>query len=98
MRTPQRTLATLALGLTGISALTGAQANNTAAQQAAAQPGEMVVTATKREARIYDVPMAISAFSAKNLELAGIGDLVDIGKFVPNLNVTEYSAGAHGVG
>ncbi len=93
MRTPQRTLATLALGLTGISALTGAQANSTAAQQAAAQPGEMVVTATKREARIYDVPMAISAFSAKNLELAGIGNLVDIGMFVPNLNVTEYSAG-----
>jgi iron complex outermembrane recepter protein len=54
---------------------------------------EVVVTATKREAGIYDVPVAISAFTDKTIELSGITDLVDIGKFVPNLNVTEFSAG-----
>ncbi|MDT8320780.1 MAG: TonB-dependent receptor [Xanthomonadales bacterium] len=54
---------------------------------------EVIVTATKRAESIYDVPVAISAFSADAIEMAGIGDLVDIGKFVPNLNVTEFSAG-----
>jgi iron complex outermembrane receptor protein len=54
---------------------------------------EITVTATKREAGIYDVPVAISAFTAESVEAAGIVDLVDIGKFVPNLNVTEFSAG-----
>ncbi len=54
---------------------------------------EITVTATKREQSIYDVPLAVSAFSADTIEKAGIGDLIDVGKFVPNLNVTEFSAG-----
>ena len=53
----------------------------------------VVVTATKREESIYDVPLAISAFSAETIERQGIADLTDIGKFVPNMNVTGFSAG-----
>lgn len=53
----------------------------------------VVVTAQKREQSIYDVPVAISAFSAEGIERQGIASLTDIGKFVPNLNVTEFSAG-----
>jgi iron complex outermembrane recepter protein len=54
---------------------------------------EIIVTAQKREQSIYDVPVAISAFSADTIERQGIADLTDIGKFVPNLNVTGFSAG-----
>ena len=54
---------------------------------------EVIVTATKREQSIYDVPVAISAFTADTIEKQGITDLTDIGKFVPNLNVTGFSAG-----
>lgn len=54
---------------------------------------EVIVTAQKREQNIYEVPVAISAFSAATIEKQGIGDLTDIGKFVPNLNVTGFSAG-----
>jgi iron complex outermembrane receptor protein len=54
---------------------------------------EIVVTAQRREQSIYDVPVAISAFSPENIERQGITNLTDIGKFVPNLNVTEFSAG-----
>ena len=54
---------------------------------------EVIVTAQKREQSIYDVPVAISAFSAQTIERQGIANLTDIGKFVPNLNVTEFSAG-----
>jgi iron complex outermembrane receptor protein len=54
---------------------------------------EVIVTATKREESIYDVPIAITAFTAEGIERAGITDLTDIGKFVPNLNVTGFSAG-----
>ncbi|MEX1993954.1 MAG: TonB-dependent receptor [Steroidobacteraceae bacterium] len=54
---------------------------------------EVIVTAQKREQSIYDVPVSISAFSADTIERQGIVDLVDIGKFVPNLNVTGFSAG-----
>ncbi len=54
---------------------------------------EVIVTAQKREQGIYEVPVAISAFSAATIEKQGITDLTDIGKFVPNLNVTGFSAG-----
>jgi iron complex outermembrane receptor protein len=54
---------------------------------------EIIVTATKREESIYDVPIAITAFSQETIERQGITDLTDIGKFVPNLNVTGFSAG-----
>ena len=54
---------------------------------------EVIVTAQKREQSIYDVPLAISAFTADTVERQGITNLTDVGKFVPNLNVTEFSAG-----
>ncbi len=54
---------------------------------------EIVVTAKKRSQSIYEVPAAISAFTADTMERQGIVDLTDIGKFVPNLNVTGFSAG-----
>jgi iron complex outermembrane receptor protein len=54
---------------------------------------EITVTAKKREESIYEVPVAISAFEGETLEIQGITDLIDIGKFVPNLNVTAFSAG-----
>ncbi len=54
---------------------------------------EITVTAKKRAQSIYEVPTAISAFSGATIEKQGIADLVDVGKFVPNLNVTGFSAG-----
>jgi len=54
---------------------------------------KITVTATKRAQVIYEVPVAISAFSGDALAEQGITDLTDVGKFVPNLNVTGFSAG-----
>ena len=54
---------------------------------------EIRVTAKKREQSIYEVPVAVSAFSGAAIAKQGITDLTDIGKFVPNLNVTGFSAG-----
>jgi iron complex outermembrane receptor protein len=54
---------------------------------------EITVTATKREVSIYEVPVAVSAFQGDKLAEQGIVDIVDIGKFVPNLNITQFSAG-----
>ncbi|MDF2179932.1 TonB-dependent receptor [Aliiglaciecola sp. CAU 1673] len=53
----------------------------------------ITVTATKRSQVIYEVPIAMSAFSGDALAAQGITDLTDVGKFVPNLNVTGFSAG-----
>ena len=76
--------------------LTGGLASTTALAQDAQEASifeEVIVTATKREQSIYDVPVAVSAFTAATIEKQGIVDLTDVGKFVPNLNVTGFSAG-----
>ena len=54
---------------------------------------EVIVTATKREQGIYEVPIAVSAFTEDIIFRQGIVDLTDIGKFVPNMTVTGFSAG-----
>ena len=66
--------------------------------QAAAQADgqlieEVVVTANKREQGLYEVPASLSVFDGGELGERGIADLVDIGKFVPNLSVTTFAAG-----
>ena len=53
----------------------------------------ITVTATKRSQVIYEVPIAMSAFSGDDLESQGISSITDVGKFVPNLNITGFSAG-----
>ena len=79
----------------GVMPVAGLGVNQAALAQGAEKPvfEEVIVTAQKREQSIYDVPVAISAFSAATIERQGISDLTDIGKFVPNLNVTGFSAG-----
>lgn len=65
------------------------------AQQDTGEPifEEITVTATKRAQSIYEVPIAVSAFEGDKLAQQGIVDIVDVGKFVPNLNITQFSAG-----
>ena len=54
---------------------------------------EITVTAMRRVEGVYEVPAALSVFKSDDMEDQGIVDLVDIGKFVPNLNITTFSAG-----
>jgi len=54
---------------------------------------EVIVTATKREQGIYEVPMAVSAFTEDMIFKQGIVDITDIGKFVPNMTVTAFGGG-----
>ena len=46
---------------------------------------EIVVTAQRREERVQDVPIAISAFSADQLEKLNVTETLDMVKLIPNL-------------
>ena len=50
---------------------------------------EIVVTATKREARLQDVPLAVSVLTSTSLESAGVRDLLDLPALVPSLDVAQ---------
>lgn len=55
----------------------------TAAQEPVLE--EIVVTAQKREERLQDVPLSVSAMSAEELEASGITRLDDIARYTPGL-------------
>jgi outer membrane receptor protein involved in Fe transport len=55
--------------------------------------GEIVVTAQKREERLQDVPLSITALSDQTIERMGIQSLADIGRSVPGLNVVTVGPG-----
>ncbi|MEP2734838.1 MAG: TonB-dependent receptor [Erythrobacter sp.] len=64
-----------------------AMAQDTGAE-AQAEPGglnEIIVTAQRREESVQDVPIAISAFNAEELEARGIGTALEVAQYVPNL-------------
>ncbi|MEQ3638528.1 MAG: TonB-dependent receptor [Alteromonas sp.] len=82
----------LAVAMT-VPALTNAAVAQEAEATEEQQFEAITVTATKRPQVIYEVPIALSAFDGDKLAAQGITDLTDVGKFVPNLNVTGFSAG-----
>lgn len=55
------------------------------APAAAATVGEVVVTAEKREQNIETVPVAVTAFTAKQRDLVGIESLQDLSDYTPGL-------------
>ncbi len=50
---------------------------------------EVVVTARKRNERAFDVPIAISALSNKDLEKAGVNDLPGMARQIPGLRIAQ---------
>ncbi|WKZ12150.1 MAG: TonB-dependent receptor [Gammaproteobacteria bacterium] len=66
----------MGLSLLGTVLLVGA------ASASAAIP-EMIVTVRKREESVLEVPVAVSAFSASDIEQLGLTDITDIARFTP---------------
>jgi iron complex outermembrane recepter protein len=82
-------------------ALGAAQATQAASPAAASQPvgglEEVVVTASRREQTVQDIPYNISAISSAQLDAAGITDLASISRVVPGLQSPDLGARAAGV-
>ncbi|MBC3767402.1 TonB-dependent receptor [Neptunicella marina] len=49
----------------------------------------VIVTAQKREQKLAEVPIAISSFSAENIQQTGITQLSEIADFIPNLSISR---------
>lgn len=57
---------------------------------------EIIVTATKREQSIQDVPIAVSAFQADELENRGIDELEDLQQVSPSISVYGSNSSTNG--
>ena len=60
-----------------------------AADEQAADSGEIVVTAQKRSENVQDVPISIAAFSGDTLEKNNVVNLEGLTKVTPNLSVAR---------
>ncbi len=91
---PLRLAATMTLLLASASALAQQpepepQPDAPTEKSAPAGLDEIVVTAQRREERLQDVPVAVSAFSLDQLESRGIDDIADLNALAPGLQISK---------
>lgn len=65
-----------------------------AAERAAIE--EIVVTATKREESIQDIPIAVSAFQGEDLQNRGINDINQLQQVSPRLQINTSNSTTNG--
>ncbi len=52
---------------------------------------EIIVSATKRDERLIDVPLSISVVGEEMIDTTGIRDLKEVGEFIPNVEISQGS-------
>ena len=86
-----------------VAALTSVSVLNLMSSEAVAQEGsasessrgfeEVIVTSRKRSESLEEIPIAITAFTSESLDSRNISNLDNVGKYVPNLNITRFGIG-----
>lgn len=79
--------ALLAIVLLFFSATTVAQDDTTSAS-ADVLLDEIIVSARKREERLLDQPMSISAMTGEQMQIQGVYNIEQVSKFIPNVTLT----------
>lgn len=93
--TPNRKSLMIGAALTALAWAPGAFAQAPAPQGEEQYADEIIVTATKREQTLQDVPVAVSVTSGAMLEQAQIRDLKDLQSVVPSLRVNQLQSSAN---
>lgn len=73
-----------------------ASADTGAAPEGASETMEIVVTAQRREERLVDVPISVSAVGEATLDRAQVRNVTDIGSVVPNIQINETIGNSFG--
>ena len=71
-----------------------AAVDNQAVESQPVDTGDIVITATRRNAALSDVPMAVSAVTAETLEYSGATDIRQLTQLSPSLLVSSTSSEA----
>src|SRR6476469_4812894 len=76
------------------STATNAAVDNQARQQQPVDTGNIVITATRRNQALSDVPLAVSAVTAQQLEYSGATDIRQLNQLSPSLLVSSTTSEA----
>lgn len=71
-------------------------AQSSLAQETTTSLEEVIVTASKRQERLIDVPSAIDTLSSDQIETLGVAGFDDYADLVPNLDQRSYGAPGYG--
>lgn len=91
-----RALATTAMPCIAICLPTGALAQEVAEVAEGAESGDILVTARRVEESLQDIPVAITAFDAEELQRRSITELEDVALQTPGLVFEDFSNGGFG--
>lgn len=80
---------TALMGGAALLSIAGAHAQTTTPPPEESTTGDIIVTARGRGELLQDVPLAISAFTADDLEKSGVDSLRDIANLTPGLTVND---------
>ena len=90
------TVAALLAGLSQAAIVQSAQAQAMIQPQDDARDAddaaEVIVTAQKREQRIEDVPLTVSAVTGARMANLGVNSLAEVAQYIPGLQIQEQSA------
>ncbi|WP_439534223.1 TonB-dependent receptor [Polymorphobacter sp.] len=87
---------TLALVLRSTATAALALSGTAYAQAPAEEANAIVVTARKVEERTQDIPVAVTAFTARDIQRRSINELEDVALLTPGLVFEDYSNGGFG--
>ena len=82
---------TIAFG--GLATISSFESNEVFAAEEESNIEEIIVTATKRESRIEDLPMSVQAITGSRLESANVNDFMDYAELIPSLSYIQYGPG-----
>ncbi len=87
-------LSTISIASLSVGSAAFAQ-DNTPQASDEADDNVIIVTATKREQTLQDVPISVSVTSAETIERAQVRDLIDLQTLVPSLKVGQLQSSAN---
>jgi outer membrane receptor protein involved in Fe transport len=88
-------LSTISIASLGFGTVAYAQDEAPQAEEAVEDDNVIIVTATKREQTLQDVPISVSVTSAETIERAQVRDLIDLQTLVPSLKVGQLQSSAN---
>jgi hypothetical protein len=87
-------LSTISIASLGMGSIAYAQDEAPQAEEAAVDDDVIIVTATKREQTLQEIPVAVTVTTAEDIEKAQVRDLADLQTLAPTLRVNQYVASA----
>lgn len=96
IKSHMRQVSAFAIAVAGCFGATAAQAQQADASGDTGAAAEIIVTATRREQALQDVPMAVTSVTSEQLNRANVSNVADLTRIAPTIQITTTNSEASG--